>query len=52
MDGYSYKISVDTNGDLVLPQLEKHARKADASLSKLGKGSKPSMGLLAKNVMN
>lgn len=50
MDGYSYKISVDTNGDLVLPQLEKQARKADASLSKLGKGSKPSMGLLAKSV--
>lgn len=50
MDGYSYKISVDTNGNLVLPQLEKHARKADTSLNKLGKGSKASMGLLAKNV--
>jgi TP901 family phage tail tape measure protein len=39
MDGYTYLIKVDSNGNAVLPALANNANKADVSLRKAGTGS-------------
>ncbi|MFK5948805.1 MAG: phage tail tape measure protein, partial [Methylococcales bacterium] len=39
MDGYTYTIKVDSNGNAVLPALANNADKADVSLRKAGTGS-------------
>ena len=38
MDGYTYRIHVDSNGNVVLPALAGNARSADASLNSMAKG--------------
>lgn len=45
-DGYTYLIKVDSNGNVVLPALNKNAKQADTSLRKIGPGSKQSFGTL------
>lgn len=49
MDGYTYLIKVDTNGNAVLPSLSRNAKKADKSLGRINSTSKRSFGTLHRS---
>lgn len=49
MDGYTYLIKVDTNGNAVLPSLTRNAKNADRSLDRIDGTSKRSFGTLHRS---
>lgn len=49
MDGYTYLIKVDTNGNTVLPALSKNAKQADRSIGRIDSSSKKSFGTLGRS---
>jgi TP901 family phage tail tape measure protein len=50
VDGYTYTIEIDTNGNVVLPKLEENAKGAKTAVEGLGNKGGKSMGLLTNRV--